>query len=589
MPKHRPNTKRKRIFSIGERFKGRRWRLIRNIVIVVTLVVIVGVIGWSVYYTQFRPYNQAVFKMNGTTFSMRYFINTLKLYYGKAPAGTSIQDFADYVVQQIAQNETIISGSKALGVQINRDDVKAELEKSGTPVTRESLDLLMVQDLIEKQVPSNQPQFHVQAIFMESEAAVQTAKNKLQMGETFAEVSDELSRLPINSINHGDLGWVTPRQIDLKIGSAIFGDVISNSSVNTLSGPVYDDNVTKRLGYWVAKVVEKTEATDNTTTPLLHVQGILLGSEQEALDVVNKLQAGADIDELAKQLSQQSYAEYNGADLGFIPESQDPSLFEALYGQPLNTVSQPISDNQVTTQGGYWLYNVLEKNDSMALTDDQKNQLFQDLLNRCSSELQKNPDFKVENLLTEDMKDFALNQVVMAQGEGSVLFKTDSLPHCEAGVKYSFQLEVYGNKRGNTWTITEGTLPEGLSLNSSSGVISGIPRYAGGSGFTIEVNNGVHYATQTLNITIRLPLSITTDSLPDGKVGEDYSETLEILDNTYPCTWSIIDGKLPDGLTLYSSTGLIQGTPEVSGNFSFTVQVDDGIKKATTTLSINIQ
>ena len=174
---------------------------VRNIVIAVTLVVIVaviGVVGWSFYNFQFRPYNQAAIRFNGVTLDMRYFINMLKLYYGNAPAGTSISEFADYGEQQIERNETIMQGSLALGVQIKRSDIEAELKKSGTPVTRERVDSLMAQELVEKQVPATQPQVHVQAMLLESEIAAQLAKTRLQAGEAFDKVANELSKVPGN-------------------------------------------------------------------------------------------------------------------------------------------------------------------------------------------------------------------------------------------------------------------------------------------------------------------------------------------------------------------------------------------------------
>jgi hypothetical protein len=156
-------------------------------------------------------------------------------------------------------------------------------------------------------------------------------------------------------------------------------------------------------------------------------------------------------------------------------------------------------------------------------------------------------------------------------------------------MSYSQKLEVYGSSRGNTWSIIQGSLPEGLSLDESTGVISGTPMYAGGAGITVKVSNSFHYCTQELVITVHLPVSVSTGSLPDGQVGVDYSATLEVLGDSITYTWSIITGSLPDGLSLGGSTGLIYGTPTTAGTYNFTVQVDDGLTKATQELSILIQ
>ena len=123
-------------------------------------------------------------------------------------------------------------------------------------------------------------------------------------------------------------------------------------------------------------------------------------------------------------------------------------------------------------------------------------------MNRCSAELEKDPNYNVESLLTEEMRVSAINEVVLAQGKGSVLIRTNSLPAGEVGVSYSQQLEAYGNQKGNTWSITEGSLPDGLSLDGSTGVISGTPEYAGGHSLTIEVNSGLHYWTQDFTMRV---------------------------------------------------------------------------------------
>lgn len=56
-------------------------------------------------------------------------------------------------------------------------------------------------------------------------------------------------------------------------------------------------------------------------------------------------------------------------------------------------------------------------------------------------------------------------------------------------------------------------------------------------------------------------LTITTTALPAATVGKRYSATLTATGGTGPETWSIIQGRLPSGLSLHASTGTITGTP----------------------------
>ena len=79
--------------------------------------------------------------------------------------------------------------------------------------------------------------------------------------------------------------------------------------------------------------------------------------------------------------------------------------------------------------------------------------------------------------------------------------------------------------------------------------------------------------------------AITTVALPDGKVGDAYSQTLAAT-GTNPIAWSIETGNLPDGLTLVGDT--IKGTPSKAGDFKFTVKATNGGGSDTKELTIKI-
>ena len=93
-----------------------------------------------------------------------------------------------------------------------------------------------------------------------------------------------------------------------------------------------------------------------------------------------------------------------------------------------------------------------------------------------------------------------------------------------------------------------------------------------------------HYFTISEN-TAAAP-TITTSSLPNGKMGEAYSQTLTAT-GTAPITWSI-DGGLPAGLSLNADTGEISGTPTADGTAKFTVKATNSAGSNTKELSITI-
>ena len=99
--------------------------------------------------------------------------------------------------------------------------------------------------------------------------------------------------------------------------------------------------------------------------------------------------------------------------------------------------------------------------------------------------------------------------------------------------------------------------------------------------------NGVSGST-TLSVLTN-PLTITTQSLPNGTVGTSYTTTLAASGGTTPYTWSISGGALPGGLTLNSSTGNISGTPTAAGTFNLTARVtDSGSPQASATAPFTI-
>ena len=82
-------------------------------------------------------------------------------------------------------------------------------------------------------------------------------------------------------------------------------------------------------------------------------------------------------------------------------------------------------------------------------------------------------------------------------------------------------------------------------------------------------------------------VTITTDTLPDGKVGEAYSQILTATGTT-PITWSINDSNLPANLSLNKDTGEISGTPTADGTAKFTVKAENSVGSDTKELSITI-
>ena len=133
---------------------------------------------------------------------------------------------------------------------------------------------------------------------------------------------------------------------------------------------------------------------------------------------------------------------------------------------------------------------------------------------------------------------------------------------------------------GDTLTYSASGLPTGLSINSSSGVISGTPTAAGSYSTTVTVTDD---GTGTLSDSESFTWTITANNAPvlsaignqSGTIGSAVSLSPTASDaDSDTITWSA--SGLPSGLSINSGTGAITGTPDTNNAYSTTVTINDG-------------
>ena len=165
------------------------------------------------------------------------------------------------------------------------------------------------------------------------------------------------------------------------------------------------------------------------------------------------------------------------------------------------------------------------------------------------------------------------------------------------GTAYGSSIASSGGVPPLTWFVPPGTLPPGLELNTSSGLISGTPTTSGVFTFFPTVSDSAlppQHAASAAGVTISIlavaPLQAVTPPLAAGAVAAGYTANLVAKGGVAPYTWSLTGGQLPSGLKLNPTTGIISGIPILATTSNFSVQVEDAnsTKSAVQSLSIVI-
>jgi hypothetical protein len=124
--------------------------------------------------------------------------------------------------------------------------------------------------------------------------------------------------------------------------------------------------------------------------------------------------------------------------------------------------------------------------------------------------------------------------------DAALAITTTSLPSAKVGTAYSATLAASGGATPYAWSITSGALPAGLSLNASTGVISGTPTATASGSITFHVTDADGGSASK-----SLSLATTGSIQPKGSatVKANVSATFPLMPQCWPLT--VIPGSDP--------------------------------------------
>ena len=155
-----------------------------------------------------------------------------------------------------------------------------------------------------------------------------------------------------------------------------------------------------------------------------------------------------------------------------------------------------------------------------------------------------------------------------------------TLPAGANGSAYQATVAVQGGTGPYRYRLSAGTLPVGLTLNASTGQISGTPTGSGPSTFTVTVTDAASPVdTGTATYTIAIAVRVLPGTVPAATATGWWSTTFGATGGTAPYTYTTT-GTLPPGLTWSGS--VLSGTPTTPGTYTFTVTASDSSSPANT-------
>lgn len=175
-----------------------------------------------------------------------------------------------------------------------------------------------------------------------------------------------------------------------------------------------------------------------------------------------------------------------------------------------------------------------------------------------------------------------LTITVAAAGVAPIITNSPLTAAGTVGTPFSFTVTASGTPTNYTAT----TLPAGLSIAPTTGVITGTPTGEGATAVLLNASNASGTGSATLTVTIApagvAPLISNNPLTAPGTVGTPFSFVITATGSPGSYTAS----PLPAGLVFNPATGTISGTPSAPGVTSTTLGATNGSGTGSATLTI---
>ena len=405
MAKKQKENKPKQVPTKRQLSKWQRQTRIRHIIIIAVAIFLAGIlgyVGYGYYNSEIKPSHGIVIEVNDVSFNMGYYMKMLDAQ-TKNMEPSYVYYWTDTIARYIEDAELMRQEAKALDIVASREEIDTAIEEKEYPNDKLYRDIVETEILYQKlsgyfdsALPDTVEQAHVQVMLVESQEMADAVMAKIKSSGNFTALVDEFS---CNPQIEGDLGWL-PQEL---MPNSLIGEVAFSLEPGETS-KIYDQSVIKNVGYWLIEVTDKNEEGG------IKARAMLLGSEQEALEIKSKLDKGEDFAVLAKEYSQHGSKD-DGGELGWLKQGDmnSEAFDEIAFNLPLSSVSEPVKDESAQTEGGCWIAKVLQKGEH-ELSEEIKERLTSNDFAQWLQEQRENNT--INNYLDEEKRAWAVDRVL---------------------------------------------------------------------------------------------------------------------------------------------------------------------------------
>jgi len=204
-----------------------------------------------------------------------------------------------------------------------------------------------------------------------------------------------------------------------------------------------------------------------------------------------------------------------------------------------------------------------------------------------------NPNITIKDLTSNFSFSFGYTLAVNA----FAITSPATLPQGTVGTAYSTTFTA-PSCNNCTWSISNGSLPSGLSLNSSTGVLSGTPQAYYNTSFRVRASGAAGVVDKQVSLVIQSLVPVALEITMPANLGNTVVNTTATVSllaqgGTPPYTWTLDSGTLPTGMALaapgetigsnlFPGYTYLAGRAMQAGTFSFTLRVTDSASTSVT-------